>query len=295
MKKRYIAACVAFVVLVVIMLAVILTPYRSFLGLLNAQIAKKTNFRPYYAGRGDLPCPRDLVPEIGDLEDNFEVVQAEALGVFENHLTTGKIPRMDESYNLIFAPMGGDSNWASRALGAVSDKATRLLYGDDVDTFTKIGSKKWRTFNLVLFDRDVPGNVDKCPELTRLVKKIPGMQSAMISILAPGAYIPPHSDPAKGVIRYHLAFKVPEDRENCFIEVMDNGTPLRYCWEEGKGVMFDDAYVHWVQNHTDGWRVILFMDILRPLKGSARVLQKMANIANHYHPGVRKLIRASVV
>ena len=37
-------------------------------------------------------------------------------------------------------------------------------------------------------------------------------------------------------------------------------------WEEGKGMMFDDTYPHEVRNDTDGVRVVLFMDILRPLR-----------------------------
>ncbi len=37
-------------------------------------------------------------------------------------------------------------------------------------------------------------------------------------------------------------------------------------WEEGKSMMFDDTYPHEVHNDTDGVRVVLFMDILRPLR-----------------------------
>ena len=122
------------------------------------------------------------------------------------------------------------------------------------------------------------------------------MQSALLSILAPGGRIPPHSDPAKGVIRYHLAFKVPKDRSKCYIAIEDDaGTAHRYSWEEGRGVIFDDVFTHWVVNDTDEYRVILFMDILRPLTGVSRVLQGLANAANRHHPGVSRLIAASRV
>ena len=100
-----------------------------------------------------------------------------------------------------------------------------------------------------------------------------------------------HGDPAKGVIRYHLAFKVPRDRENCFIEVDGQ----RYHWKEGEGVVFDDVFDHWVRNDTDEYRVILFVDILRPLDGFPKMLQGLANAANRYHPGVRRLIEVSRV
>ena len=36
-------------------------------------------------------------------------------------------------------------------------------------------------------------------------------------------------------------------------------------WEEGKTLLFDDTFEHEVWNDTDGLRVVLFMDVLRPL------------------------------
>lgn len=303
MKRPYktayrVAVVIAVLILAIIMLAVMFGPYDCFLDLLNDRISRGCEFQPFYAGRPGLPTTRELIPELGDLEDAFPVVQAEALHIFAEHqaarLSGGKgVPRMDKTYNKIFDPLGVNSKGGGGPLGAVkryvSDKAARAIYGKDVDIFTKIGSDDWRTFNLILYNHDVPGNVERCPEMVRLLKRVPGMQSALISIIAPGAYIPPHSDPAKGVIRYHLAFKVPRDRENCYIEVDGQ----RYHWTEGEGVVFDDVFDHWVRNDTDEYRVILFVDILRPLEGLPKTLQGLANTANRYHPGVRRLIEAS--
>lgn len=278
-RAAKIALVVAVIVIVIVVLVAIWGPYGCFLDLLNAQIARGCDFRPFYAGVPGLPPPREVIPALGDLEDAFPVVRAEALAVLTD---LERIPLMHEAYNNIF--LKESSGWAVR-------KIMRAVYGKDVDIFDRIGSPDWRTFNLVLFNNDVPGNAGRCPELVRLLKRIPGMQSALISILAPGARIPPHSDPAKGVIRYHLAFKVPRDRENCYIVVKGR----RYSWEEGKGVLFDDVYDHWVRNDTDESRTILFVDILRPLRGRAKAVQGLANAANRYHPGVRRLIRASRV
>ena len=191
---------------------------------------------------------------------------------------------MHEVYNKIFM-----RDVEFPPLKWVTDRTIRAIYGKDADIFDKIGSQDWQTFNLIIYGHDVPENVARCPTMVSLLKRVPGIQSALISIIAPGAYIPPHSDPAKGVIRYHLAFKVPKDRENCFIAVDD----IPYHWEEGKGVLFDDVYEHWVENNTDEYRMILFVDILRPLSGLSGRLQNLANLANRYHPGVRKLIRDS--
>ena len=62
-------------------------------------------------------------------------------------------------------------------------------------------------------------------------------------------------------MRYHLALKVPEPKEKCGIRVADEVLH----WEEGKGMMFDDSFPHEAWNKTDGVRVVLFMDIVRPM------------------------------
>ena len=294
--KTLLAALAALAVLVLAVAAAAgLSGQRSYLDLLNAQIAKKARFSRFYAGVPGRPPTRELIAELGDLEDDFPAVQAEALSVLAQHLAAlergeAGAPRMDKTYNQLFAP-GGARRGLAGAAARLEMGAARLVYGDQVDLFTRIGGEGWRVFNLVLFHREVPGNAQRCPALMRHLRRIPGLQSAMLSILTPGTRIPPHRDPNKGVIRYHLAFKVPRDRENCFIEVGGE----RYSWAEGAGVVFDDAYVHRVENSTDEHRVILFADLLRPLHGSARALQRLANAALQVHPGVRRLVRASRV
>ena len=296
-RTNKIAVVIAILTAVMIVLAALFGPYSCFLDLLNDQISRECEFRPFYAGVPGQPSTREFMSELGDLEDAFPVVQAEALAVFKDHRAARErgqkgVPRMDETYNNMFRPPGGEKGGPlGRARRFVADCAARAIYGKDVNIFDEIGSDDWRTFNLILFDHDVPGNADRCPEMVRLLKRVPGMQSSLISIIAPGARIPPHNDPAKGVIRYHLAFKVPQDRENCFIKVDGQ----KYHWAEGEGVVFDDVYDHSVQNNTDEYRVILFVDILRPLKGVPRALQTLANVANNYNPGVRRLIEASRV
>jgi hypothetical protein len=259
------------------------TPHRCFLDILNARIEAQSEFRPFYAGVPGLPATREAIPELGDLEDAFPAVRAEALAALAR--SEGRVPQMRDVYNHMLSKGEGDSR------GVLARGLTRLVYGTDTDTFDKIGTPKWKTFNLFLFNQDVPGNAEQCPTIVSLLKRVPGVQSALVSVMEPGAYVPPHSDPAKGVVRYHLGIKVPKDRANCWICVDGQ----KYCWEEGKGVLFDDVFDHWVRNDTDETRVILFVDILRPLTGTAKVLQSLANWANRYHPGVRKAVARSSV
>ena len=87
------------------------------------------------------------------------------------------------------------------------------------------------------------------------------MTTAMFSILSPRKHILDHRGPYKGVLRYHLGLIVPEDAEACRIRV---GEDIRH-WEEGESMIFDDTFNHEVWNDTDETRVVLFVDVLRPL------------------------------
>ncbi len=100
-----------------------------------------------------------------------------------------------------------------------------------------------------------------CPRTAALMREIPGMTTAMFSILSPRKHILDHRGPYKGVLRYHLGLIVPEDAEACRIRV---GEDIRH-WEEGKSMIFDDTFNHEVWNDTDETRVVLFVDVLRPL------------------------------
>ena len=64
------------------------------------------------------------------------------------------------------------------------------------------------------------------------------------------------------MLRHHLALMVPEPATASGIRV---GGEVRH-WEEGKSMVFDDTYEHEAWNDTDSDRVVLFLDIVRPLR-----------------------------
>jgi len=159
-----------------------------------------------------------------------------------------------------------EDNWEAinKELTSVLTQPERLPNFQDISKDQSNISKddKWKTFFLYGYGFKMPENCERCPETTRLVESIPNMMTAFFSILAPGKHIPPHRGPYKGLIRCHLALKVPEPKENCWIKVGDETSH----WEEGKCIVFDDTYVHQVQNDTEGQRVVLFLDIVRPVR-----------------------------
>lgn len=130
----------------------------------------------------------------------------------------------------------------------------------------------WKTYFLYAFGLYAKGNCERCPETTKLLRQIPGLQCAFFSILAPGKRIPAHRGLYKGVLRCHLGLIVPQPNHQCWIRVHQHTT----YWEEGKTLIFDDTFEHEVHNATDGYRVVLFLDIARPLSAPFSWLNGLA-------------------
>ncbi len=120
---------------------------------------------------------------------------------------------------------------------------------------------QWKTVFLFGYGFRSELTTELCPRTTELMQAVPGMTTAMFSILSPRKHIEAHRGPYKGVLRYHLGLIVPQDKESCRIRVGDD---IRH-WEEGKSLIFDDTYDHEVWNDTDELRVVLFVDVVRPL------------------------------
>ncbi len=141
---------------------------------------------------------------------------------------------------------------------------------------------RWKTFFLYGFGFEAKLGVQMCPRTAALMREIPGMTTAMISILSPRKHILDHRGPYKGVLRYHLGLVVPEDAEACRIRV---GEDVRH-WEEGKSMVFDDTFNHEVWNDTDETRVVLFVDVLRPLPFPESLINRAILKAIGYSPFV---------
>lgn len=140
----------------------------------------------------------------------------------------------------------------------------------DISNDQKVISKgdTWKTYFFYGMGYKAEKNCSHCPETTRMLEQIPGMLTAFFSILLPGTHIPKHRGLFNGLVRYHLALKVPEPPESCWIDL--NGEILH--WEEGKGIFFDDTFPHEVKNESNDIRVVLFLDIVRPTRQPAALL-----------------------
>ncbi len=121
---------------------------------------------------------------------------------------------------------------------------------------------QWKTFVLYGFGERTALGDELCPRTMEALQQIPRLTTAFFSILAPGKHIPRHRGVTKGLVRCHLALKVPHERQRCVIEV----DHVRCTWQEGELLFFDDTYPHEVWNQTPEERVVLFIDFERPLR-----------------------------
>jgi beta-hydroxylase len=90
------------------------------------------------------------------------------------------------------------------------------------------------------------------------------IHNAFFSILDPSVEIPLHVGYYKGYLRYHLGIIIPNNdtgklEDKAYIVCGDE----KYIWKAGKGIVFDDMYMHYVKNPTDQTRVVLYLDIKR--------------------------------
>lgn len=121
-------------------------------------------------------------------------------------------------------------------------------------------SRQWQAFVLRFYGLDVEANRERCPKTADVLDRVPDVHTAFFSIFEPHTRVPLHTGAVKGIVRYHLALIVPEGPD-CWIEIGG----IRHHWHEGRALLFDDTYLHRVRNDTDQLRVVLFVDLIRPM------------------------------
>lgn len=126
-------------------------------------------------------------------------------------------------------------------------------------------------------------NVARFPRTTEVLRAIPGLRTALFSILAPGSTISPHRGPTNGVLRGHLGLVVPGPPGACALRV---GAERR-AWEEGQAFAFDDSWEHAAHNRTDEPRTSLMVEVERPLPGWRAPLNRANLRLLRLHPHAR--------
>ncbi len=151
---------------------------------------------------------------------------------------------------------------------------------DDIG-FNSFFKRGWKRFYLTWYGTIIPSALRTCPRTIELISNIECIKGAMFAYLPKNSVLGKHRDPYAGSIRFHLGLKTPND-PNCFIDVDGK----RYIWKDGEGVLFDETYLHYVENNTDHDRLIFMCDIER----------KMSNkIASYVNSMFNKIIMSATV
>jgi aspartyl/asparaginyl beta-hydroxylase (cupin superfamily) len=180
-------------------------------------------------------------PELLELDRNFPVIREELLAVLPGKRAIPRYHDLDRMQYPISAVVNPD--------------------------------KEWKIFPLNIMGKKPAGYSDRCPRTTALLDTIPGLFQAFFSILEGGKSIPAHEGPYRGYLRYHLGLVVPAKNPPS-IRLKDQ----LYTWKEGESVLFDDSWEHEVFNTAEEDRVVLIVDVRRPMPFLFDAVNRLADL-----------------
>jgi beta-hydroxylase len=128
---------------------------------------------------------------------------------------------------------------------------------------------RWKSFFLEGYGFRAEENCARCPQTMALLKNVPGLVVAFFSIMEPGTQVPPHRGVTKAWYNCHLGLVVPEGQVG--IEIAER----RVGWREGEWIVFDETNRHRVWNETAQSRVVLFLQVRRPMRWPGRLAAKV--------------------
>ena len=179
--------------------------------------------------------PPDTLAGLGVLQDNWRVIQAEAQALLAER---GQIP----------------------AFGKISPDHRRIASGP-----------QWKSFFFEGYGFRATGNCEKYPETAQLLKHVPGLVVAFFSIMEGDTHVPRHKGLTKAWLNCHLPLIVPTKPGRCEMQVDDQSVT----WTEGKWLVFDETFPHEVWNDTGQPRVVLMLQVRRPMRWPGRALAKV--------------------
>ena len=107
---------------------------------------------------------------------------------------------------------------------------------------SKHNAKQWNTYYFYLQGNAVEEHLRACPRTAEVLSKIPhnGFH-VCFSAIEPGGSLHPHTGPTNASLTAHLGLA------NCAgARLWVAGESTRYC--DGEVLVFDDSFVHWVEN-----------------------------------------------
>jgi len=118
----------------------------------------------------------------------------------------------------------------------------------------------WTVFPFYGFGVWLEDNCKKCPIITSILQRLPGLKTASLSKLTSNTKLKPHKGWAclsNTVLRCQYGIIV---HDKCELIVEEE----RYTMKEDDVVVFDDSKTHYAENNGSKDRIVLILDIERP-------------------------------
>jgi aspartyl/asparaginyl beta-hydroxylase (cupin superfamily) len=139
-----------------------------------------------------------------------------------------------------------------RELAAVRSSFERARYDSHHNP------KPWNTFYFFLEGRPVPDHLAACPRTADLLRCVPhNAFHVCFSAIEPGGSLHPHTGPTNASLTAHLGLVDCAGSRLCVA-----GRTVDYCDDET--LVFDDSFVHWVENVGTRVRYTLMITFWHP-------------------------------
>lgn len=186
-----------------------------------------------------------LFPGLKDLKEQWDVIRAEAMNVYE----TAPILKLHRQQD----------DWTQSLAGKDVLTTYKTQQGWHIQRHPIFTSpnEEWLNYGLVFHDEPLVENAKLCPKTMELLSHIEGINVAEFSWMTPHSVILSHKD-STGLkydsLAYHLGLIVPKGVTNL---VVDGETVSE---EEGKTIIFDATFLHSAENQTEKDRIVLYID-----------------------------------
>lgn len=117
----------------------------------------------------------------------------------------------------------------------------------------------WKTIPLRTWGIQQNKNQKKFPFTYSIIQKYPQILSSSFNLLEAKSKIHPHCGDTNAIYRCHLGLDIPSGLPECGFIVKGETRP----WENGKWLLFMDAYEHEAYNNSEKDRFIFVVDVIR--------------------------------
>jgi beta-hydroxylase len=128
----------------------------------------------------------------------------------------------------------------------------------------------WKIIPFYGFNTWCNRNCKKFPNITKFLKKIKNLKIASLSKIGPKTKLIPHygyASYSNNILRCHYGLILPKNTNDSYISVQDNKfdkaeiqSHKLYDW-----IIFDDSKLHYAVNNSNEERIVLIIDIERPI------------------------------